>query len=587
MASVKVGKNTLWLVKASGRVIGPYADKQVGDLVRDHVLVALDEVSRPCGRWVYLRDEPTFAKVIEEVRVRGLRGSSDDSTTRNVDETQTVTTTPELDERTQEITQLPSNVVQDVMFRSIDDLKVDRAPSAKAFAFDADKMAKEQAAKNARWVWIFTALVVLFAFGFVMFQRFVAAPIKTKSVYKSSSAGAIDALESGRYHDALGLFSRAYALDPGDSSIYLDLGILKIEVANQTFEGRQLLEKLRGQASADQKHVLTGIGLAYLKDGDTQSAENNFRKALDEDPLFQPATIDLGAAAIDAGEWNKANDHLQVAVKGTPHDGAEYIMLAETLAHLYLAKKDDARVQAAVRAGVQVLNDFSDQSLDYALEARVASVYLQSLLGIKANIASSIDQILDSDFDLTEESKHNLFVYRDRVSWSRLSQWCSSVVRNMDPNPHASAFEAMCLAKAGQLADAERRMEDALAQAPKDALVQSIDAYVLFAENRNGRAQAALEVAVQNDPSGQWAQPRRLMARYCHKIGDFKCERDNWQATLVKSDREIAALTGLANLDLAQDHMDDAKKYLMSALSLSDNYIPLYLLQNALGGAGR
>ena len=587
MASVKVGKNTLWLVKASGRVIGPYAEKQVGDLVREHVLVPLDEVSRPCGRWVYLRDEPTFAKVIEEIRIRGLRGSSDDSTTRNVDETQTVTTTPEIDDHTQEITQLPASGVQDVMFRSIDDLKVERAASAQAFAFDADKMAKEQAAKNARWVWIFTALVVLFAFGFVMFQRFVAAPIKNQSVYHSSSAQAIDALESGRYGDALDLFNRAYALDPGDSNIYLDLGILKIEVANQTFEGRQLLEKLRGQANADQKHVLTGIGLAYLKDGDTQSAEDNFRKALDADPLFQPATIDLGAAALDAGEWNKANDHLQVAVKGTPHDGAEYIMLAETLAHLYLVKKDDAATQAAVRAGIQTLNDFADQSLDYSLEARVASVYLQALLGVKTNIASNIDRILDSDLDLTDNSKHNLFIDRDRVNWSRLSQWCSTVERNMDPNPHASAFEAMCLSKAGQLSDAERRVEDALAQAPKDALVQSIDAYVLFAENMNGRARAALEAAVQNDPSGRWAQPRRLMARYCHKIGDVTCERDNWQATLVKSNREIAALAGLASLDLAQDHIDDAKKYLMSALSLSDHYIPLYPIQNALSGAAK
>ncbi len=583
MVSLKVGKNAYWLVKANGRIIGPYADKQVSDLVRERVLVPLDEVSRPCGRWVYLRDEPTFAKVVEEARIRGLR-SSDDSTTRNSDDQQTVTSSPQIDDETQEITQLPLNpvgAVQDVSFRSVDDLKSERMASNAAFTFDADKVAKDQAAKGAKWVWAFTTLVVLFAFGFVMFQRFVAAPIQNRSIYSASTAQAIQALASGRYGDALDLFNRDYALDPGDLSIYLDLGILKIQIANQTVEGRQLLSKLLKAPNADQKHVLTGIGIAYLKDGDTQSAEDNFRKALDADPLFQPAVINTGATAIYAGDWAKANDQLQLAIKGSPHDGAEYVMLAETLAHLYQTKDANGDV-TSLRTAVTTLQDFANQSLDYALEARVAAVYLQALIGDKVAVAASIDQILDSDLDLTENSKHNLFVDRDRVNWQRLATWCSAVVHSLNPAPHASAFVAMCLAKAGAFADADREMEDALAQAPKDPLVQAIDAYVLTSANMDIRAKVALEASVQNDEHGLWSQPRRLMARYCHKIGDMACERSNWQATLVKSGHEIAALAGLAKLDLEQDRFDEAKKYLASGFALSDRYVPLYEIQDDL-----
>ncbi len=576
-ASLKVGKNTLWLIRASGRIIGPYFDRQIGDLLRERVLVPLDEVSRPCGRWVYLRDEPIFAKVIEEVRVQGLRNSADDSTTRNIDETQTISSSPEPDEHTAEIKELPLSPVQDVLFHSIDDLKSERA-HAQAFAYDADRVAKEEAQKNSRWIWVLTIMVVLLAVGIVAFQRFVEKPIQKRDQLGAVTTEAAQDYAKGRYRQALNLYSQAYALKPSDTNIYLWLGILKIQMGDQTSEGRRLLEKLQNLSNVDEKRILTGIGIADLKDGDTQDAEASFQKALGVDPTFQPAIIDLGATALNEGELHKANDQLQLAIQSSHPDGAEFIMLAQTLAKLYKTNKNKKQMQA----GILAIRDFANQSFDYALEARVAAVYLESLIGDTVNISSEVDKILDSDLNMTSEFKHNLFVYRDRVTWPHLLNWCQAVTQNSQPSPVVSAFLAMCYAKAGQYSKANGYIDNALAQAPQDTIVQSINAYLLESADMDDQAEVALKTAVANDPTGQWIQPRRLFARLCQKSGDMDCARTYWEDVLIKSNRELDALAGLANVAIEQNHIPVARKYLMTGLEMASDYKPFYALSGKL-----
>src|SRR6185437_10741092 len=101
---------------------------------------------------------------------------------------------------------------------------------------------------------------------------------------------------------------------------------------------------------------------------------------------------------------------------------------------------------------------------------------------------------------------------------------------------------------AGQYADANRRMDDAVAQSPKDPLVQSINAYILASTNMMDRAKVALDSAVANNSNGQWVQPYRLMARYCHQQGDLACEKSNWLKVLTKTNRDIDADASLAKL---------------------------------------
>jgi Tfp pilus assembly protein PilF len=579
---LRIGLNTPWLVKSDGRVVGPYLDKQISDLLREHVLRPVDEVARPCGRWSYIRDEPNFAKIVEEIRQRNLR-HMDDTTTKGADfsdftRTDSVSQT-DTDDLTQEITQVSTQAVQDVLFHSVDDpQRVSPKSSGEMFTHEGDQLIKLRSSQATRWVWAATSVVLLLTMGFVVFRQFVAIPIQNKSVLDHSTTAGIDALEKGDYTTALELFDRAHALDTNDKSIYLYLGILKIQIENQAFQGRQLLEQINTSDSRDLKQVLTGIGLAYLKESDAKNAEAQFKKSLEIDPLFQYALVNLGATALYQEEWPKAINELQLSIKDGSHDGAEVLMLAEAAVHQFELSKD----KPITDENVGYIDDYINKNLDYKLEAMVGRMYLEMLRGNKTKIYERIDQILDSDFNLTENHRHTLFIHRDRIGWNLISQWGLSATQDLDPNSHVVAFEALCLQKAGEISDAQRKIEDALIQTPKDPVVLAVDAYIMLELNSVDRAQVALEKSMDLNKDGKLIQPLRQAAAICHMQADRECEKKSYLKILEKEPDSLMALAGLARINLQEHNEVDAKKYLVQGLHVSDHYRPFYSINKAI-----
>ena len=382
----------------------------------------------------------------------------------------------------------------------------------------------------------------------------------------------IDALDSGDYKKSLDLFRRAHEIDPKDSSIYLYLGMLTVQVEGQGCEGRKILEKLLGIGDKDLKRVLTGIGLAQLKEGDFKGAEINFNKALDIDPLFQPALINLGAAAYYQEDWARASNHLQLAVKEGSEDGAEVLILTETLMRLARAEQEKRYLKEAS----EYLNQFLQSAHNYKLEAYIASIYVSYLLSEKQNIYSKIDKALDMDTLETESHRQNLFLHRSIASWSLVAQWCLKLTQDLDPTARVVAFESLCLMKSGDLAAANRKIDNAIAQAPKDPLVLSTYAIVLGEMNSGDRAMVAIDKALINEQDKKFEQPRRLKARYCRQIDDVQCQVKYWSEILELNPLSLSALAGLAQVNLNANNITEAKKYLMRGLNISNNYRPLF-----------
>lgn len=583
---MRIGLNTPWLVKSDGRVVGPYLEKQIADLLREKAIRPIDEVARPCGRWNYLRDEPAFAKIVEEIRIRSLK-ELDDTTTKGADvsdltRTDTISQT-EPDELTQEITAVPSSQMnaQDVLFHSIEDQKRTVRPAGDTYTHDGDLLVKLRANQATRWVWALTAVVILLTLGFVVFRQFIAIPIQNKAALDHSTTAGIEALESGDYARAADLFGHAHALDPSDRSIYLYLGILQIQVENQAFKGRQLIEQLRNDSSRDLKQILTGIGLGYLKENDSKQAEIAFKKVLDIDPLYQYALINLGAAALYQEEWVKASNHLQLAIKDGSHDGADVLMLAE--ANLRLFSQSQGKDKEALALAQKVVEDYTDKNFDYKFETKVAQMYLYYLAGEKPKLYPMVDQLLEMDLQLTENHRHSLFVHRDRISWANLSQWCLKATQDLDPNSHVVALEGVCLLKSGEIADANRKIDDALAQTPRDPLVLAIASFVMHESNSNERSAVMLEKSIDADPNGQVLQVLRQKARLCKAKEDRDCVRDVLKKILVREPNSLMALSAHARFMLQDKDLAEAKRIYQLGVQLSENYRPFIALGREIG----
>jgi tetratricopeptide (TPR) repeat protein len=513
---------------------------------------------------------------------------NDDTTTKGTDPggiTQTASATPLLvDDLTQEIsmTSTPTPAtVQDILFHSVEDPLTPRTrPEGEMYTHEGDIFVKRQAQDTARWVWAITAIVITVAVTFVVFRQFVAKPILDQTVADESTQAAVVALDEGDYTKALELFNRAYTLDPNNTSIYLYLGILKIQVEEQPVHGRQLLEKLRNKEDRDLKRVLTGIGLGYLKEGDLKNAEDYFNKALDVDPLFLFPTINLGSVALIAEDWAKAANHLQLAIKDGGADGTETLLLAQAFIKLYEKEKEKRYLNQA-REHLQKL---IERSRDYRQEAMLADAYIEFVLTGQAPTApyAFIDAILEVDPYETEAHKHHIFIARDKVRWNILSQWCLKLTQDLDPTSRVVALEGYCLLRAGDWAEASRKLDDALAQAPKDPLTLAAYSYVLKEMNSIERSVVMADKAISYDVKGEFVQPLRMRAYLCQNAGGNDCEKRLWPEVLKQDSNSLAALAGMARILHQAGEIKESKKHLVRGLNISERYRPFYTINRAI-----
>lgn len=59
---------TKWLIKSENRILGPYSFDQIIDLIRKKQISLIDEVRDSETRWLYVRENPEFKSIVEEMR---------------------------------------------------------------------------------------------------------------------------------------------------------------------------------------------------------------------------------------------------------------------------------------------------------------------------------------------------------------------------------------------------------------------------------------------------------------------------------------------------------------------------------------
>jgi hypothetical protein len=57
-----------WLVRSSGRVLGPFSDKELEEKIIKKEISIIDEISTPWQRWDFVREFPMFYDAVEKVR---------------------------------------------------------------------------------------------------------------------------------------------------------------------------------------------------------------------------------------------------------------------------------------------------------------------------------------------------------------------------------------------------------------------------------------------------------------------------------------------------------------------------------------
>jgi len=576
------GKTSDWLIKTGGQILGPFPEKRMIEGIRSREFRPIDEVTRPGGLWRYIRDEPAFAKVVEEVRLGGL--SSGDDTTRDtmagtVSQTINLTATDINDDRTEEISMA---TVQEALFQSYDDVNKGgrdrRFPGPTQYTYDADPVVKSQAQASTKWIVALTSALIFLTIGYVIFNRFIARPIQSQQELEDTMVAAYSALELGDEQGALDRFRRIYIANPNDRGVHTQLALLEIQVGQQTLQGQRLLQGLASWAWVDKKQIQNTLGLAALKEGDYRLAKIHFDEALAADPLFVQVGVNLGALAIYQKDYPKAVNDLQLAVKDGSHDGIEFLLLTEALVQIWLTEKDRSYLIEARKYVDQGLS-FDGPCVEQLL---IAGAYLAYLSGESEPALTYFQRFVDRSLQIADRFKRDLLFHRDQVSWTRLSQWCFEAAGKMDPTALVLVAEAKCMARAGDLLGANQKIVQAVEQSPRDPLVQAGYADLLLLMNSPDRAKVSLEKALDFDKSGQFQLPGFLLAEQCLENRDALCAVKTWTNLLKKSPASVVFTTGLAQAFHLDNQIEEARRYLMLAKRISPTYVPALKLQRQM-----
>ena len=570
-----------WLVRSSGHIFGPFDQSEIDKRLRAREFVVFDEVSRPQMRWVYIRDEAAFARVVEELRVTSIHGGNiDDLGTKTIpvgEETVTNTepVTLGFGDFTEKISHTHSGV-QEIVYEDVDeslDVVESSTPNVEqqtsGYAMAGGGRVQNRVQKSTNLLWIITGLVVVLALLFVGYKELILKPKAQVTSVNNYISTAIRQLSVGDNVQALENFKEAKNEDPQNPDINLYLGVLLIQIEGQTVLGKRYLGSILDGRYSKQAHV--GIGLADLIEGNLDDAKRNFGRALEQDPTYQTAQIDLGVVEMEKRDFSRAMIHFMDAIKNGSRDGGAYILYAEAAIQRWRQDKNNLEL---LHTALGVLENYLHTATDYHQEALLVYTYMKYLLDQGKVVEKLVSDFVDIDPLQTDMHRHNLFVDRRHFQWSALSGRCQQISDYVNNSSEGMAMNALCLFKGGQTVRARDQIEDALMRDPKSIPTQAINAHILFEMGQTERASVALARATLNSDT-RYKMPKILQARYCEQIGNDKCADEAWMSIQKRDPTSIQSFAGLSNMHIRNQNAIKAQQSLVHGLTLAPQYRPL------------
>ncbi|MCC7403909.1 MAG: hypothetical protein IT288_05870 [Bdellovibrionales bacterium] len=580
-----VGQEGPWLVKSGGRIMGPYSKGQLEQLLKTREFVVLDEISQPFRRWHCIKDVPTFAKIVEELRVQNLKFGGDDTVSTTMDATGTITVTDPnddfgFDETTDNIGNFQKSmgeIVYDDVSDGYDVKTEHTAPGGvKSFGYQNDTLIAKQAQATARLAWLVTGAILFGVVAFIIYNRFVSQPMAKKGSATEVKNQAMEALEAGDYAVALDRFQKANRLNPSDKDLFTYLGTLQVQIGKQTVEGRRKLQEVVATGKGVfPMRAMTAIGIADLIDGESRTADEHFKKALAQDTYYAPAKINLGASALQRKESQVAREWLSSVVEQGTEDGAAHLMLAEANINLY----QEEQQKTFLEQGQKQLTKLMQTSRDYYQEAALMLAYMDFVAGDLEGVMRKVELVLDVDPQMTDDHRHDLFVYRGRIGWDVLSKLCVKMALGIEQTARVKALRGYCQFKAGSEIEALKWVDDAAAQGTKDPLVQAVYAFVLDGVGQETRASVALNKANELNKKMKLALPVLLQARFNARANKPAQALKLWQELYAIDDKSVVGLTGIAQSHFDMKNYSEAQSFLFDGFRLSRAYRPLIRLK--------
>jgi len=573
-------EESTWLVKSSGRILGPFPGGKIAELIRSREISVLDEISQPNKRWQTIQYHEQFREVVDSMRKASLSERTEATWTPGTSNlTQTLTDLSDSD-LTDEVHDdgFSGTATKEIVIHDVHEQQRIQQPQAggRYQPTQAQNTAiQRQVEKTTRGLWVVTVLILMVVATFIVHKRFGGKrAYETRPTAAGLKQNVIALVQIGHYAEALKEM-KAFVSDPtqaGDLAIYY--GSLLIQVEGQTVLGRRLLNQVLAARRPEVKQAYTGLGVADLVDGQLDSAQENFQKALSFDAGYVPALVNMSSVFLQKGDYGRAKSMAAKALQASPLQGEALLSLVE--AQLYLFKVNNNL--ADLNQVGKMVKDFNRKNWDFKSELGFYSLYFDFLKN-ERNFDERLRAYLDRDPQLTSDHRHNVFIYRGRSQWKVLSRFCEQMAEKIGESARVGAFLASCYAREGRWDNSRRQIERAVNQLPRDPLIQAWYSYIFKESGDPEQASVILGRANDYNRRGEYVLPALLQARFCQSNGDVECARESWHKIYEHDMDYLPAVAGLAWVHGQKKSYVEALKLVDKGLNISPDYIPLLELR--------
>lgn len=566
---------TKWLVKSSGRVLGPLSLEQIAEQIRGRQFSIFDEVREPNSRWLIVREHPLLAQVVRQIRDEHASGAEPTQSTFN---SGSKTLTSSVTERGIEETHLtpdPRDAGQ-VNIQARERTINSNGIGSRDFGVLADGSVLEKLqSSQRRWSFAVYTVVLLCALGaFYLWKSNKQTQLNAEQIEERLRA-ANDLAQRGDYGRSLEAIREAEKARPlVGAEILLKIKLLLVSEDESAIELSRSIDGLGGSAEnvGVDADLLRGLAQARLKAW--KEATALYDRVLQKSPKSAEAQLNKAAASVMIGDFSSAWNLLR-----NPHYNRfrSYYQVVKTFVAL---KLNDATARK------QVLEEFKNfDVMDERSRGRDAGreFYFERVLLYTQLAQQAGEAKLLGDFrrKLSQANPFEVkaFLHAPLLDWQALD-WrlllpqCDAVKQGLRGDSSANGIWALCLAASGDLVSGLNVIDQSTRLYPEDTGLAGVSALLLLTAGRKTEA----ERVVATKPAHDRILVSWVRGVLCEERHDNACAEKAWESVRSLDAFEPRAFYGIAKAakELGNDpHFISAST---TGLRYAPNYRPLIQL---------
>lgn len=550
------GEMKEYLVKSSSKVIGPYNEDEIIDLLLSNQISLLDEIKKPYGRWIYLREDKHFRDVVDRVRsqIDQLKEDTEGSTqtgthTKRISDELTPTPLP----RQVPVISTEEEVIAPPQPKRVEKIKEIRNATEKVKTPDYKQVSSSATARKSQ------------VRSFVLTAMLVGA-VAVLFIFHSRKGG-VNENPQARFFRALALKQNQIALSSYNAmntqdrmSVKVKKAILPI-IANfdkGNSEVRDaLLQLIQSVDDRKEKSIFANsVGISYMHEQKWDEAYRYFDSAIKYDAYNPAPLINMATLKVLSGQFLQAMDQYRQLllsnsyISGGSHSNTLYKTFVQ-YGFVYSFFKEFARHDLAVRK--KIYSDFRgtlsniDRSLDKQYYLNFEISYLQFLIQLEF-VQDDIEENFQKFFRTALNDPSLVYkspdLYWDFVEWKSIRDLCNQTSLK---SLQVSLFKTMCQLRSNQEAEAERGIKEDILQFPKEKDAMLTYAFYLMKVGKYDEAKAQTDVVLRMGSQNHLAQ--WLQGSICVEASRDQCATNMLREVLKAGRGNIANWVDLFALD--------------------------------------